>query len=147
MDPDPLQRIWVHTIGARLIDPFGFLFAREATVKCFIYFVMQIWVHTIGARLIDPFGFLFAREATVKCFIYFVMQICSTLIKCNLSQHIKTPTSAIHVKLTDLSNSFIFFFTCTVKSSHRFYGKYRQLAASTRTANFTGACRLFTVVS
>ena len=35
----------------------------------------------------------------------------------------------------------------TVKKSRRFYGKYWQLAASTCTINFTGACKLFIVIT
>ena len=34
----------------------------------------------------------------------------------------------------------------TLKRSRRFYGKYWELAANTCTGNFTGACRLFTVI-
>ena len=34
----------------------------------------------------------------------------------------------------------------TVKRSRRFYGKHWQLATSTCTVNFTGACRLFTAI-
>ena len=37
-------------------------------------------------------------------------------------------------------------FLYTVKISRKMYGKYLQLAASTCTKNFAGACRLFTVI-